>query len=152
MSGRQPKMVGGTDAFQSRLDRRDALRPDEGGRLRGRGLEHLCRQNSQRRLPRSRLRLQRKRLLPALRRETRHADEGHGRRSSGRKDRERIQTDPRRGTCPQSPGEEIRAGGRLVQIRARRQGIRVQNQADEQLLQLPQAFLRIPLRDQIHRT
>lgn len=36
-----------------------------------------------------------------------------------------------------------------MQIRARRQGIRIQNEADEQLLQLPQAFLRIPLRDQI---
>mgnify|MGYP006986256629 CR=1 FL=1 len=38
-----------------------------------------------------------------------------------------------------------------MQIRARRQGIRIQNEADEQLLQLPQAFLRIPRRDQIHQ-
>lgn len=151
MLGRQPKMVSGIDAFQTRLDRRDALCPDESERLGGWGLEHLCRQNSQRRLPRSRLRFQRKRVLSALRRETRHPDEGHGRRSSERKDRERIQADPRRGACPQSPGEEIRARGRLVQIRARRQGIRIQNEADEQLLQLPQAFLRIPRRDQIHQ-
>lgn len=105
MPGRQPKMVGGIDAFQTRLERRDALCPDESERLGGWGLEHLCRQNSQRRLPRSRLRFQRKWLLSALRRETRHPNEGHGRRSSGRKDRKRIQADPRRGACPQSPGE-----------------------------------------------
>ncbi len=35
----------------------------------------------------------------------------------GREDREGIQADPRRGACPQSPSEEIRARGRLVQIR-----------------------------------
>ena len=137
MLGRQPKMVGGIDTFQARLDRRDALCADEGERLRRRGLEHLRGQNSQRRLPRSRLRLRRKRLLPALRREARHADEGHGRRSPGREDREGIQADARWGASPQSPREEIGVGGRLVQIRPGRQGIRVQNEADEQLLQLP---------------
>ena len=36
-----------------------------------------------------------------------------------------------------------------MQIRPRRQGIRIQDEADEQLLQLHQAFLRIPLRDQV---
>ena len=70
---------------------------------------------------------------------------------TGREDREGIQADARRGARPQSPREEIGAVGRLVQIRPGRQGIRVQNEADEQLLQLPQAFLRIPRRDQIHQ-
>ena len=70
---------------------------------------------------------------------------------TGREDREGIQADARRGARPQSPREEIGAAGRLVQIRPGRQGIRVQNEADEQLLQLPQAFLRIPRRDQIHQ-
>lgn len=150
--GRQPKMVGGIDAFQSRLDRRDALCADKSGRPCGRGLDDIRREDSKRRLLRDCVRFRRRRLLQALFGKARHPDEGHGRRSSGREDRERVQTDPRRGACPQSPGEEIGVGGRLVQIRARRQGIRVQNEADEQLLQLPQAFLRIPLRDQIHQT
>lgn len=68
MLGRQPKMVGGIKAFQARLDRRDALCADEGRRLRRRGLEHLCGQNSQGRLPGGGLRFRRGRVLPALRR------------------------------------------------------------------------------------
>lgn len=110
MPGRQPKMVGGIYAFQTRLDRRDALRPDKSGRLRRRGLDDIRREDSKRRLLRDCVRFWRRRLLSALRRETRHPNEGHGRRSFGRKDRERIQADPRRGACPQSPGEEIGIG------------------------------------------
>lgn len=42
---------------------------------------------------------------------SRLSDDGHGRRSSGWKNREKIQTDPRLGACSQSPSEEISVGG-----------------------------------------
>ena len=53
---REPEMVDGVEAFRARLDRRDALRPEQGDRRRRRRLDDLRRQNRERRLSRGRIR------------------------------------------------------------------------------------------------
>ncbi len=56
MPRRGSGVVGGIHAFRPCVDRRDALRPDEGQRAGRRSLDDIRRENSERRIPGNRLR------------------------------------------------------------------------------------------------
>ena len=144
-------MVERVEAFGARLDRRDALRPDEGDRLRRRGLDHLRRQDSQGRVHGSRLRRVGPRLLPPLRLQARDALEGDGHRMPVPQDRARVDAHPRRGEQPQRDRRGALAGRRLGQVRRGRRRIREEDEAHEQLLLVPQALLRVAQRHKVHQ-
>ena len=144
MPGCGDGMVDGIEAFRARLDRRDEVRPDQGLGVGRRRLDDLRREDRQGRLPGSGLRLQPARVLPPIFREARIPDEGDGHRLPFRKDRAEVAAHTRRGGFPQRHSEGAVTEGRLGQVRRRRRGIREEDEADEQLLLVPEALLRIP--------
>lgn len=115
----------------------NTLRPDQGERIRQRRLDDLRWEDSERRLHGNSLRRQGRRVLQAPFGKARDADPPHGGRRAGRWDRQGFEAHPRRGARAQPAREEIGTGRRMVQIRSRGQGIRSQDEAHEQLLQLP---------------
>ena len=86
-------------------------------------------------------------VLPRLLRQSGHPDQGHGRLGAGRQDRAQGGDDdrPRRRPVPQPAHQDAGGPGRLPQVRRRRQGIRAGDGGAQQLLQLPEALVRVAL-------
>jgi hypothetical protein len=150
MPRRRRGMVEGIRAFRPCLDRRDAVRPDAGIRIRGRGLGDLRRQDIEGRLHGGRLRLLGAWLLRGLR-QARDAARGLDPPMPERPRGGRVQAHPRRVLFPHAGGQNALARRRLGEIRARGQGIQGQDGADEQPVLVPPVQLREAPRDEIRQ-